>query len=385
MFSKIYIYYSYANTFDKVVNELQKDYSITGGYFQDTMDTRNFCNGYHFVISNDDGSVIQMVDENIIAYHSGVITEDEISLGILIPFLPIYVGGFDDFAETVNYDRVNAGLDRLDTYQVASNYAYAMDFFGTTGISSLFDSPELSNSLYESISELVAYLSCKFKLEVNMDLFKYKSALLNEGAIPEREGFDNYFIADNFGFDTKRVIDKAKELLENYADENTCEYSYTTGYEQDSEDKEDEETEEASTDNIMSIKVYRDTFTDISTIGKLYLDGVFECYTLEDRVRTGTKVYGTTAIPSGKYKVVVNYSPSAGTDLPLLINVPNFTGIRIHIGNYPTDSEGCILVGESPGKDMIYKSTEAFGKLFRKVQDAIAEGKEIEIDVRRYV
>ena len=68
------------------------------------------------------------------------------------------------------------------------------------------------------------------------------------------------------------------------------------------------------------------------TIGRLYIDGQYFCDTLEDAVRE-KKIAGKTAIPEGTYEVIVNRSPKFKRDLPLLIDVPNFEGIRIHRGN----------------------------------------------------
>lgn len=81
------------------------------------------------------------------------------------------------------------------------------------------------------------------------------------------------------------------------------------------------------------------------TIGKLYVNGSFFCYTLENTVRPcGIKVYGKTAIEAGTYHVKMAYSPHFGKDMPLLLNVPDFVGIRMHGGNVPADTDGCILV-----------------------------------------
>ena len=87
------------------------------------------------------------------------------------------------------------------------------------------------------------------------------------------------------------------------------------------------------------------------TIGRLLVDGDYFCDTLEDRVRDYNKdgdlldegegkVYGETAIPYGRYSVVVSHSPKFRRDLPLLLNVPHFTGIRIHAGNHAGHTEG---------------------------------------------
>lgn len=97
------------------------------------------------------------------------------------------------------------------------------------------------------------------------------------------------------------------------------------------------------------------------------------CDTLEDRVRPeGEKVYGKTAIPEGAYEMVLSYSPRFKKILPEILNVPNFTGIRIHSLNKAEESEGCIGVGEWNGKDTnwISNSRKTFNKLFALLEEA---------------
>lgn len=92
------------------------------------------------------------------------------------------------------------------------------------------------------------------------------------------------------------------------------------------------------------LRLERRIFTDDVTVGELYVDNVFHCYTLEDAVRP-VKIPKITAIPKGIYKVVLTMSNRFKKVLPLLENVPNFAGVRIHTGNTNEDTEGCILVG----------------------------------------
>jgi len=121
----------------------------------------------------------------------------------------------------------------------------------------------------------------------------------------------------------------------------------------------------------MLIEVKRFEFKDTYTVGKMYIDNIYECYTLEDVVRKGAKVNGQTAIPNGTYNLIINHSNRFNRDLPLLENVPNFTGVRIHAGNTSAHTEGCILVGTTwSGKDFIGNSRVAFNKLFEKLKKA---------------
>jgi len=117
----------------------------------------------------------------------------------------------------------------------------------------------------------------------------------------------------------------------------------------------------------MKITVKRLHRTENSTIGELFIDGKFECYTLEDKERE-VKIKSETAISKGEYKVIINQSNRFKRLLPLLLNVPNFEGVRIHSGNSNHDTEGCILVGTTRSKDFIGSSRIAFQRLFKKMQ-----------------
>lgn len=110
----------------------------------------------------------------------------------------------------------------------------------------------------------------------------------------------------------------------------------------------------------MKLKLKRIYFGKDYTIGKLYINGLYFCDTLEDQVRDLSKekkVYAETAIPAGTYKVAVTYSPAFKRQLPLLYAVPHFTGIRIHRGNTHVDTAGCILVGENKVVGKVINST----------------------------
>lgn len=132
----------------------------------------------------------------------------------------------------------------------------------------------------------------------------------------------------------------------------------------------------------MKLLLEREIFTDKSTIGKLYIDGKYQCYTLEDKVRgEDEKIYGKTAIPAGKYSVIINMSNRFKVLMPLLLKVPGFEGVRIHSGNTDADTEGCILVGLNRADDFVGQSRIAFNMIFKKMQIAQHSDEQIEITI----
>lgn len=120
------------------------------------------------------------------------------------------------------------------------------------------------------------------------------------------------------------------------------------------------------------------------TVGRLYVDGKFFCNTLEDTVRDlnrERKVPGKTAIPYGEYKVVFNWSPKFGRNLPRLLNVPAFDGILIHPGNTADDSSGCILVGRNTEVGRLTESRYTSDILNVLIEDAQRKGESITIEI----
>ena len=118
------------------------------------------------------------------------------------------------------------------------------------------------------------------------------------------------------------------------------------------------------------------------TLGDLSINGNHECFTLEDVVRPdGEKVYGETAIPAGTYEVTITWSPRFKTRLPILADVPNFSGVRIHPGNKAEDTEGCILVGRSVFPDRLGQSRLAFDVLMAKIETAVSRGEHVTIEI----
>ena len=125
---------------------------------------------------------------------------------------------------------------------------------------------------------------------------------------------------------------------------------------------------------MLNLRLHRFEFGDKWTIGRLFVDEVFQCYTLEDVVRDSSspKVPGATAIPRGTYKVIIDHSTRFNKDMPHVLNVPGFTGIRIHSGNTDKDTEGCILLGNTwAGGDWVGQSGLAFSKFFPQLQSAL--------------
>ena len=131
---------------------------------------------------------------------------------------------------------------------------------------------------------------------------------------------------------------------------------------------------------MIKLLVKREFFAETYTIGKLYVDGVYFCDTLENPVRPeGIKILNETAIPYGTYEVIVNFSPKFKRVLPRLLNVPMFDGILIHRGNSVKDTSGCILVGENKVKGMVLNSTPYEEKLVELLKDK----KDIEITIEK--
>ncbi len=137
----------------------------------------------------------------------------------------------------------------------------------------------------------------------------------------------------------------------------------------------------------MEITLIRKEWTKHSTIGALRINNKFFCYTLEDVDRQlidgniikwtpNLKVKGATAIPYGRYEVIINFSNRFQQPMPLLLNVPDYLGIRIHTGNTDKNTEGCILVGFTYNTtDFIGNSRSAYKLLFPQIREALKIGK----------
>lgn len=120
----------------------------------------------------------------------------------------------------------------------------------------------------------------------------------------------------------------------------------------------------------MELKLIRYPQDDV-TLGSLWINGSFQCFTLEDVLREPfIKVDKQTAIPNGRYHVTLTKSQRFGIVTPRLWDVPQFDAIRIHPGNNTADTEGCILVGRTKGRKSIGESRLAFDELMSKLSKA---------------
>ena len=124
----------------------------------------------------------------------------------------------------------------------------------------------------------------------------------------------------------------------------------------------------------MELNVKRIARKDGYTIGRLFINNEYFCDTLEDTDRgvkdtmqvdeiLAKKVKAETAIPTGKYDVILTFSPRFKRVLPLLLNVKGYEGVRVHAGNTNKDTEGCLLVGENKVKGQVLNSRATLEKL----------------------
>lgn len=141
----------------------------------------------------------------------------------------------------------------------------------------------------------------------------------------------------------------------------------------------------------MELEIRRYNLGPLQCEGILKVNGAYFCDTLEPKAIDWSKqkkVKGVTAIPEGRYRLVMSYSKKFHREMPFLENVPEFSGIMIHTGNVatrpdgnPGDSQGCILVGTNSGQDTLYGSRVAFEKLMGMLEAAQKRGEEMWVTV----
>jgi len=142
----------------------------------------------------------------------------------------------------------------------------------------------------------------------------------------------------------------------------------------------------------MEIKLIRKYYRTKYTIGRLYVNNRFFSDCLEppslhltERSALGTiliaKYKGYRAIPTGRYRILITRSRRFGRWLPLLMNVKGFEGIRIHPGNKPEDTRGCILLGFNRRKGYVLDSTRCVLTLVKMMTEAIAKGEKVFVTI----
>ena len=144
----------------------------------------------------------------------------------------------------------------------------------------------------------------------------------------------------------------------------------------------------------MKLKLKRIFKGDKYTIGHLYINNIYFCDTLEDKVRNlpkEPKVYGETAIPAGIYEIDMNtvspkfksrsWAKKWGGIVPRLKNVPYFEGVLIHPLNKPEETYGCIGVGDNQVVGGLVNSTIQFNRLMRRLVDANKRKEPITIEI----
>ena len=142
----------------------------------------------------------------------------------------------------------------------------------------------------------------------------------------------------------------------------------------------------------MRILIDRANKMDKCTISEVYVNGTFFCYALEDKDRglrqdmtlkeiMAIKIKGKTAIPTGTYNVIVNYSPKFKKQLPLVENVPGYSGIRIHPLNTDKDTEGCIGFGLWRGGTSIYASKVYTDTIISMIERELNNGGTVTLEI----
>ncbi len=138
----------------------------------------------------------------------------------------------------------------------------------------------------------------------------------------------------------------------------------------------------------MRLSLQREPSENDATIGSLYVNGAWQCFTLEDVVRERSgipvaqwKVQNQTAIPAGTYRITVDFSNRFQRNMLHILDVPGFDGIRIHSGNTTADTDGCILVGKTKNGAFIGESKDALKELQPLIEAALAGSEDVTIEI----
>lgn len=142
---------------------------------------------------------------------------------------------------------------------------------------------------------------------------------------------------------------------------------------------------------IMRVKVIRYNDTGNETLGLLYINGKYKCFTLEDEHRD-VKVFGETRIPNGIYRLGIRtvggfharYTERFEWHKGMIevLNVPNFKHILIHVGNIDSDTSGCLLVGELATKTTLGNSVKAYREIYEHIIEELLVGNYVDIEYK---
>lgn len=144
----------------------------------------------------------------------------------------------------------------------------------------------------------------------------------------------------------------------------------------------------------MEILLVRNTFTNDYTEGKLFINGAYVCDVIEDADRgldssmsedviLSKKVYGKTAIPTGRYKVTIDWSNKFQKNLIHILDVRGFEGIRCHSGNSAGDSYGCVICGVKKAPGWVGDSRKTYAVLHNMVEGALQRGESVYITIKK--
>lgn len=140
----------------------------------------------------------------------------------------------------------------------------------------------------------------------------------------------------------------------------------------------------------MELKLIRKFIGDSFTEGRIYVDGEFECFTVEDTDRKleivgcSAKVQNQTCVPRGKYELIIRFSNHFQKNLIAVTGVPCFDGVLIHSGNSSKDTEGCIIVGSINNRDdddFVGASRIAYDRLHKKVKSALSMDEKVFLEI----
>jgi hypothetical protein len=151
---------------------------------------------------------------------------------------------------------------------------------------------------------------------------------------------------------------------------------------------------------MMRLTLHRDPSGEKSTLGRLFIDGEFECFTLENPWKDNKR--RISCIPEGEYEIKFRmegdwlkwsykrFPELHGTDLDgnprrgtlELQDVPGRNYILIHWGNYPTDTQGCVLVGTGRGVDAVWRSQAAYKAFYPKIADPLSCGQRVTLEIK---